>query len=167
MGEDITSYMAELDIENNFFISDSIASITNEVLDVEVLKAFETIKSDDGLDFVIELIDLYLHGTPQRIQAIRKAVAEKEWIALKNATHTLKGSSSTLGVRTVAKVCEELENVTPSTSNEVVQDLLQKLESQLLRAREVLIAERNRRLQPRQLCITAACSKNGAASSNT
>ncbi len=82
------------------------ASITNEVLDVEVLKAFEKIKSDDGSDFVVELIDLYLHGAPQRIQAIRKVVGEKQWIALKHTAHTLKGSSSTLGVRTVAKVCE-------------------------------------------------------------
>jgi len=149
MGEDITSYMTELDIENNFFISDSIANIANEVLDVEVLKAFEKIKSDYDSDFVVELIDLYLQGTPQRIQAIRKAAGEKQWIALKHNAHTLKGSSSTLGVPTVAKACEELENVTSSTSNEVVQSLVQTLESQVLQAREALIAERNRRLQPR------------------
>src|SRR4051794_40942175 len=112
MGEGHNVLMTELDIEHNFFISDSIPNIRNEVLDVNLLKAFEKIKSDDGSDLVVELIDLYLEGTRRRVQAIREAVRDKQWIALKRSAHTLKGSSSTLGVRMVAKVCEELESIT-------------------------------------------------------
>ena len=121
------------------------AGITNEVLDVEVLKAFEKIKSDDGSDFVVELIDLYLHGTPQRIQAIREAALEKEWVVLRLTAHTLKGSSSTLGLHRVAQVCEELEATSLSFSD-VVDGLAQALESRFVEAREALIAERKRRL---------------------
>jgi len=146
MGEDITSYMTELDIENNFFISDSIANITNEVLDVEVLKAFEKIKSDDGSDFVVELIDLYLHGTPQRIQAIRKAALEKEWVVLKLTAHTIKGSSSTLGLHRIAQVCQELE-ATSLSSSDVLDGLVKALRTRFVEARGALIVERERRLQ--------------------
>ena len=122
------------------------ASITNDVLDVETLKAFEKIKSEDGSDFVIELIDLYLKGTPQRIQAIREAAFEKEWVVLKRIAHTIKGSSSTIGLRRIAQVCEELE-ATSLTSGDVADNLVQALESRFIEAREALIAERERRFQ--------------------
>lgn len=121
------------------------AGITNDVLDFETLNAFEKIKSEDGSDFVIELIDLYLKGTPQRIQAIREAASEKEWIVLKHTAHTLKGSSSTLGLHRVAQACKELEATSLSSSD--VDGLVQTLESRFVEAREALIAARNRRLE--------------------
>ena len=138
--------VASLSNERNGPLVTATAGITNEVLDVETLRAFEKVKSEDGSDFVVELIDLYLEGAPRRIQAIRKAAAEKEWTALKHTAHTLKGSSSTLGLRTVAKACGELENVTSSTSTVVVEGLVQTLESRSSKAREALVAERNTRL---------------------
>jgi len=126
-------------------LTTATASITNDVLDVETLKAFEKVKSEDGSDFVIELIDLYLEGTPQRIQAIREAAFEKEWVLLKRTAHTIKGSSSTLGLHRVAQVCQELE-VTSLSSNDAIDGLVQALESRFAEAREALIAERKRRL---------------------
>ena len=138
--------VASLSNERNGPLATATAGITNEVLDVETLKAFEKIKSDDGSDFVIELIDLYLEGTPQRIQAIRKAAFEKEWAVLKYTAHTLKGSSSTLGLHRVAQVCQELE-ATSLSSRDVVGGLVQALESRFVEAREALTAERQRRLE--------------------
>ncbi|HYR75904.1 MAG TPA: Hpt domain-containing protein [Pyrinomonadaceae bacterium] len=136
---------ARLSDETSGPLTTATASITNDVLDVETLKAFEKVKSEDGSDFVIELIDLYLEGTPQRIQAIREAAFEKEWVLLKRTAHTIKGSSSTLGLHRVAQVCQELE-VTLS-SNDAIDGLVQALESRFAEAREALIAERKRRLQ--------------------
>jgi len=136
---------ARLSDETSGPLTTATASITNDVLDVETLKAFEKVKSEDGSDFVIELIDLYLEGTPQRIQAIREAAFEKEWVLLKRTAHTIKGSSSTLGLHRVAQVCQELE-VTSLSSNDAIDGLVQALESRFAEAREALIAERKRRL---------------------
>jgi HPt (histidine-containing phosphotransfer) domain-containing protein len=138
--------VASLSNERNGPLVTASASITNDVLDVETLKAFEKIKSDDGSDFVIELIDLYLEGTPQRIQAIREAAFEKEWVVLKRIAHTIKGSSGTLGLHRIAQVCQELE-ATSLSSSDVVDRLVQALESRFVEAREALIAERERRLE--------------------
>lgn len=117
----------------------------NDVLDVERLKAFEKVKSEDGSDFVIELIDLYLESTAQKIQAIRMAAFEKEWVALRHTAHTLKGSSSTLGLHRIAQVCKELE-ATSLSSSDVEDGLIQTLNSRFVEAREALMAERNTRL---------------------
>jgi HPt (histidine-containing phosphotransfer) domain-containing protein len=114
------------------------------VLDMEVLKSFEGIKSDDGSDIVIELIDLYLQCTPPRIQQICQAAAEKELVSLKQIAHTLKGSSSTIGLGYVANACHDLE-VAITTSTGVLDSLVQSLEMRFLEARTALIAERKRR----------------------
>ncbi len=137
--------VASLSNERNDPLVTTTASITNDVLDLETLKAFEKVKSEDSSDFVIELIDLYLEGTTQRIQAIREAAFEKEWVVLKHTAHTLRGSSSTLGLHRVAQVCKELE-ATSFSSSDVVDGLVQALELRFVEAREALIAERKRRL---------------------
>lgn len=118
---------------------------TSDMLDFEVLKAFERVKSEDGSDILIELIELYLHGTSQRIIAMRKAADEGEWTALKHAAHTLKGSSGTLGLRQIANICQDLEAAASSSINDV-NTLISLLESKFLEVEPVLIGERNRRL---------------------
>jgi len=135
--------VADLSTERNGFLPTTIA---HEALDVEMLRAFEKVKADDGSDFVIELIDLYLEGTLQRIQAIRNAAFKGEWAVLNRTAHTIKGSSSTLGLHRIAQVCQELE-ATSFSSSDVVDDLIQALESRFGEAREALIVERKRRLE--------------------
>ena len=137
--------VASLSKERNGSLATATARITNDVLDCETLKAFEKVKSQDGSDFVIELIDLYLKGTPPRIQAIREAACEKKWVVLKRTAHTVKGSSSTLGLHRVAQACQKLEATSLSPSD-VVDGLIHALESRFVEAREALIAERKRRL---------------------
>jgi HPt (histidine-containing phosphotransfer) domain-containing protein len=124
-----------------------VATVAKAVLEVEVLRAWEKVKSDDGSDFVIELIDIYLRGTPGRIQEIRKAAAESAWNVLKRTAHTLKSSSSTLGLHNLALVCQTLEAATSSSTTEFLTDRLETLEFEFSQAQEALTAERKQRLQ--------------------
>jgi HPt (histidine-containing phosphotransfer) domain-containing protein len=116
-------------------------------LDVERLSAFEKVQSDDGPDLIVELIDLYLQDASQQMLAIRKATAARAWAPLKRAAHTLKGSSSTLGVRRVAEICEKLEGTSCPDSSHGVEALVQLLEDKFAKARQALAAERQRRLR--------------------
>jgi len=121
-----------------------LGSMALDVLDFDVLKAFETVKSDDGQDIVIELIDLYLDSTPRRIEEIRNATADGASCVIKRLAHTLKGSSSTLGLRGVAYACQQLEDLN-STSDPIANTLLEILESRFAEAQKALISERRRR----------------------
>ena len=120
--------------------------IPSDALDVEVLNAFEELQSDDGSDLIIELIDLYLQDAPQQIQAIGKASASAAWAQLKRAAHNLKGSSSTLGIRHVAEICEKLEAANCLDPSDGVEALIQLLEYKFAKARHALATERQRRL---------------------
>lgn len=122
----------------------STRAFPGDILDLEVLRAFEKVKSDDESDIVVELIDLYLQSSSQGISAMRKAAEEEEWAVFERAAHTLKGSSSTLGLRQVAKICQDLEEES-SNPSETVLRLMRLLESKFLEAKSVLIKERNRR----------------------
>jgi HPt (histidine-containing phosphotransfer) domain-containing protein len=119
--------------------------IASDTLDMEVLNAFEQLQSGDGSDLIIELIDLYLQDSPERILAIRKASAAADWLLLKRAAHNLKGSSSTLGVRHVAEICEKLEENSGADSADKIEALIQLLEYKFGKARQALTAEHQRR----------------------
>jgi PAS domain S-box-containing protein len=45
-----------------------------------------------------QMIGLYLQEIPQLVQAMRQAIAEKEWIALKRATHSIIPTFATMGM---------------------------------------------------------------------
>jgi len=122
--------------------------LASNMLDFEVLKTFEKVKSDDGSDILVELIDLYLQGTSQRIIAMRKAAQEGEWFLLRCEAHALKGSSSTLGLRQIAKACQDLEAASSSSTADV-RMLISLVESRFLEVKSLLTAERNRRLVSR------------------
>jgi histidine phosphotransfer protein HptB len=122
----------------------STRAVTTDMLDFEVLRAFEKVKSDDGSDVLIELIDLYLQGTSQRIITMRNAANDGEWALLKRAAHTLKGSSSTLGLREIANICQDLEQACLRLGGEV-HPLMSLLESKFIEVKAVLVQERNRR----------------------
>lgn len=122
----------------------STGALTTNMLDFEVLRAFEKVKSDDGSDVVIELIDLYLQSGSQRIITMLNAANEGEWALLKRAAHTLKGSSSTLGLRQIATICQDLEDASSRPGGDV-HTLMSLLESKFVEVKPVLIQERNRR----------------------
>ena len=115
-------------------------------VDMKVLKAFEALQADDGSDLIVELIDLYLQDAPGRLKEIKEAAVANDWVRLKRAAHNLKGSSSNLGVRQVADICEKLEEAVSPESFEKVEALVQLLEYKFDKARQALAIERQRRL---------------------
>src|SRR5258706_5776131 len=124
-----------------------VARITSDAVDMKLLNAFEELQADDGIDLIVELIDLYLVDAPQRMLAMREAAVASDWVLLKRAVHNLKGSSTNLGVRHVAETCIKLEGIEFGPSPEGVGELLQKMDGELAQAREALLSERQWRLQ--------------------
>ena len=124
----------------------SAPGITSDAVDMELLNAFEELQPDGGSDLIVELIDLYLLDAAQRIAEIREASIATEWVLLKRAAHNLKGSSSNLGVRQVAEICQKLEWIDRDDSPQTVANLVRLLEYESAMARASLAAVRQRRL---------------------
>ena len=125
-------------------IYDSSPAVNNDVLDFEVLKGFEKIKSDDGADILIELIDLYLQSTARAVLTMQTAAAVNDWSVVKRAAHTVKGTSSTLGLHRITKTCRKIEEAS-SISTDQIGALMGQLELRFREAESVLTTERDRR----------------------
>ena len=61
-----------------------------------------------------EMIGLYLQEIPQLVQAMKKAIAEKDWIALKRATHSIIPTFATMGMN------PEFEDITKNIQSMAV-----------------------------------------------
>lgn len=123
-------------------------SITNtvvETVDLNILNSFDEAQEEGEPDFVVELIDLYLTEVPGMFNSIREGLANQDWVSAKRAAHSLRGSSSNLGILQMALIAGALEHLTVSQDASAAE-LLQGLEDEFTRVEEVLLAERLRRM---------------------
>lgn len=123
-------------------------SITNEAVqtvDLAMLTSFDEAQEVGEPDFVVELIDLYLSEATRFFNAIREALANHDWLTAKRTAHTLRGSSSNLGILQMAVIAGALEQLTADQGASAAE-LLRDLEDEFMRVEQVLLAERQRRL---------------------
>ena len=79
-----------------------------DVIDRAALDALlETTGGDLG--FLAELIDTYLSDAVELLAAMRQAIAVANPEELRRAAHSLKSNSASFGARTLASLCQELE----------------------------------------------------------
>jgi|ERR1700741_186081 len=122
-------------------------AITNEAIEsvnLAVLASFDEAQEEGEPDFVVELIDLYLLEAPRFFNAIHEGFANHDWLSAKRAAHSLRGSSSNLGILQMALIADELEHLT-SNHEASGAELLQCLQREFTRVEETLLAERQRR----------------------
>jgi HPt (histidine-containing phosphotransfer) domain-containing protein len=65
---------------------------------------------EGGEEFVHALVDLFVDDAPNRLRALRAAVASRDVEALAHGAHALTGSASTLGALDLAQHARELDH---------------------------------------------------------
>ena len=125
--------------------SEAYAGTTIEdIMDATVLARFREDQDESKPDVVIELIDLFVRETLTSLPTLHEAVAEGNAQALHREAHNLKGSCAILGLRQMAAISEELEQMGRSGSIAGAEALLVQLEPQFERVRQALESERGR-----------------------
>jgi|ERR1041384_365346 HPt (histidine-containing phosphotransfer) domain-containing protein len=120
---------------------------TNEAVqtvDLAILASFDEAQEEGESDFVVELIDLYLEEAPRFFSSIREGLVTNDWLTAKRAAHSLRGSSSNLGILQMALIAGALEHLT-ANQDASAAEFLQGLEDEFTRVEEILLAERLRR----------------------
>ncbi|MEM7349370.1 MAG: response regulator [Acidobacteriota bacterium] len=80
-----------------------------------------------GPKMLREIIEQFLVNANQQEAAIRSAVEQRDIAALKDAAHSLKGSSATVGAARMADICKELENAARQGSLEGAEERVRQL----------------------------------------
>jgi two-component system, sensor histidine kinase and response regulator len=122
----------------------TLTQTDTQAVDLAVLATYDEAQIEGEPDFVVELIDIYLNEVPRLFGAIRHAIAQSDRATLRRAAHSLRGSSGNLGVLQMAAIAGELEHLENNTTS-IAAELLQSLEDEFERVKEILNAERQRR----------------------
>ena len=126
-------------------IPEDAADGLSDAVDIAVLRRLQAAQVDGEPDVVVELIDLYLDDTPRRLAEISTSLIQRDALSLRQAAHGLKGSSATLGAGRTARLCEEIEQLAVDNSLVPAATLVNKLEDEFARVRQVFLWERQRR----------------------
>lgn len=89
-------------------------------------------------DFLQELVSLFLRDAPQRLSAIREAMAGNDATAAERSAHSLKGSSSNVGAMQLATLAAEVEKTANQGDFKALRELLPRLEQEVARANRAL-----------------------------
>ena len=92
-------------------------------LDRDRIRELQELTSDDP-SLLQELIDLFLSGTPQLLEQMRRAVEDDDAGALRRAAHTLKGSSGQMGALRMQEICGIIDSLAGTGSLVGVDALL-------------------------------------------
>ncbi len=66
----------------------------------------------DAVEFMLpELAAMFLEDAPEMLKNMHVAIASQDSLGIKNFAHTLKGSSASMGLQTVAALCQEIETM--------------------------------------------------------
>lgn len=116
-----------------------------ESVDLNTLLSFEDAQLDGEADLVVELIDLYLEEVDRQLGIVSQAVSDKDSTTVKRAAHSLKGSSSNLGILQMALICEQLEKPEGSDPFPYLEELSVSLQREFKLVREILLDQRKLR----------------------
>jgi HPt (histidine-containing phosphotransfer) domain-containing protein len=111
-------------------------------LDASIL---EELRALAGVDALRETIALFKTGAAKNLLALRQQQQDSK--ALARTAHSLRGSCAIIGVRRMAELAAQLEELALAGGREGLVTLVEQLETEYPRALEALESER-RRLAP-------------------
>jgi two-component system, sensor histidine kinase and response regulator len=98
-----------------------------DILDKQALENLREIEVRGEKNFVAETIKLYLSHAEKQIEEIKQAISSKNGNDLYLKAHGLKGSSGSIGLTGMYKLCEELETQSQTDNLYLSEQILNKL----------------------------------------
>ena len=84
-------------------------SDSQPILDKGVIASLRELGGDDDPGLFIELVNMFLSDTPERMRALSEAMEKRDPTALERAAHALKSSSANLGALGLSGLFRDIE----------------------------------------------------------
>lgn len=92
-------------------------------------------------DFVVELANLFLQDTDEKLRKLREAIAQGRSDDLAEMAHALKGNSANLGAARLSGLCAKLEALGKTEEAADALRLLASIEKEFTRVRFALLKQ--------------------------
>ena len=109
-----------------------------EAIESQMVSWLEEILGDSTEFMLPELATMYLEDAPPLLQKMSDAANNKDNIKLKNSAHTLKGSSSSMGLHTFSNLCHKAESAAKRNEFEGMNNLILHAQAELRQIEKVL-----------------------------
>ena len=95
-----------------------VGSRLEHLLDEGVVGKLQEIgRESNDQGFAEAVVGLYMEHTPQLLEELETACERDDWDKIRYITHRLKGSSLSVGAKSIAQVCEMLRVEAPAKSS--------------------------------------------------
>jgi HPt (histidine-containing phosphotransfer) domain-containing protein len=111
-------------------------------VDLSVLRVLHSLATPGNPNPFLEVIDLFISDSPERILKIEDAIRQQNARGLDAEAHTLKGSASSLGAGPLAQICSTLVHCARKSEFSQTFGLLEPLRAEFDRVRVILEAEK-------------------------
>ena len=111
------------------------------LLDPAALDNLRSLRMDGEPDPFADLVDLFIKDTPNRIAQIKSALTKLIASDLEAAAHSLKGSASNLGARTIAASCARIMQHARKNEFALATNLLKSVEADFAKVKDALLEE--------------------------
>lgn len=108
----------------------------SKIIDPGVLKNLLEIEADKQNGFIREIFDVYFKHSAERIEESKKAIVIKDLDVVQKNAHNLKGSSSSLGLSSVAYLFEKLESELNDWA--IIENTLNEIENVLTKTKTII-----------------------------
>lgn len=108
------------------------------LLPSDILERLHQLKTSHGEDVAEELFALFLGETPRLVANMRQALTRQDYTALQQELCRLQGSSGSLGIREIERLCADLMGRAEDGRVEGIEERLQLVEEVIMRVQEEL-----------------------------
>jgi HPt (histidine-containing phosphotransfer) domain-containing protein len=115
-----------------------------EAVDETVIEQLASITDGQGYSVLGELLNAFLGAVPDRLEALDRAAAAEDPVALGSQAHALTGSAASFGARGMADLCRELRVAAERGDMDQARRLVGALHAEFLRVRAWLVSFRSR-----------------------
>ncbi|MEO5730875.1 MAG: Hpt domain-containing protein, partial [Byssovorax sp.] len=112
-------------------------------VDPAALEKLRAMRQGDS-DLVLEVIDLFLQETPDRLTALRDGLSRGDFPLIARVAHTIRGSAGHIGAKALTALCARVEDKARQGTPFNSAFALSSIEEELERVREALVAEAER-----------------------
>jgi two-component system sensor histidine kinase/response regulator len=112
-----------------------------EVIDPVIIAGLRQLRVPGKPDALVELIDLFVQEAPVRLEAIEKAITRNDVNSMAvtvNGAAALKGSAVNLGARSLAALCDEIEQSAKTGFLSDAAPLVEKATQEFARVQQAL-----------------------------
>ncbi|HEX6886065.1 MAG TPA: response regulator [Planctomycetota bacterium] len=116
---------------------------TQPVLDREVIATLRELGGEDDPALFVELVNLFLADTPERLQTMHEALEKRDLTAVERAAHALKSSSANLGALGLSHLFREIESAGRERDLDRIASLVGRARPEYERVEAALRSELN------------------------